>query len=131
MTRALCFAAGGLFLSGCGVLGPPVLDAYVPVVSDAGALERDKGECRKYALAYREPFSLGRVGTAAVRGAGQNAAEAPINPVIPLAGAVGSAGVATLDSLGILSDKQKRVFLRCLTNRGNKSGAYEVMDPNL
>lgn len=126
----MCIVCAGLFLAGCGVLGLPVLDAYVPVVSDAAALERDKAECKKYALAYHEPFSLGSVGTAAIKGAGQNAAEIPINPIIPLAGAAGSAGVATLDSLGILSDKQKRVYVICLHDRGQKSGAYSVMDPN-
>lgn len=111
-------------------MGPQTFDAYVPIVNDPAILAAYKVTCQKIAEGYREPFSFGRIGTAAVRGAGSNAGAGAINPLIPLAGAAGAAGSMALDAAGILSDKQRRVFVRCLTARGEKSGAFEVMDPN-
>lgn len=95
------------------------------------ALETDKAACLIRAQAYKPPTDLGSFATAAGVGAGDNLAGAAINLLVPALGAAGGVAVAGMKALGLNSSDKIRVYLRCLSNRGIRSGAYEMLDPNL
>lgn len=98
-------------------------------IRDPLALAKDRSECEIHARNYHEPLDFNSIGSAAVQGAGKNAASAVINPLIPAIGAVGAAGSQTLDSLNILSGQQLRVYRKCLEHRSIKTGAYDMLSP--
>lgn len=103
---------------------------YVVDIKDARVLAKDKAECEVHARNYREPLDITSIGSAAVQGAGKNAAGAIVNPLVPVIGAAGAAGSQTLDSLNILSSKQLSVYRKCLEHRGLRSGAYDMLSPD-
>lgn len=124
------FAVVGLvlLLSGCGFAAG--YQPYVQDIIDPAALASDELACRDYALAYQTPLNLNSILTGAAQGGTKNVASAAINPIIPVLGAVGGGTSELLSQLGVLNDDQRRVFLRCLEHRGERSRAYNVMDPN-
>lgn len=103
---------------------------YVEDVANPSELFKDEVECNRYAVAYKTPFDLEAIATGAAQGGANNASGAAINPLVPLLGAAGGATSAALSQLGILNNDQRRVFLKCLEHRGERSHAYNVMDPN-
>lgn len=106
---------------------------YIPAstVTDPAALASDESGCLVIAQAYKPGLDLGKVAGAGAQGVGQNAASALVSPWAPVLGGAGQAGAAALNQLGILSQDQIRVYLRCLEHRGMKSGAYDMLDPAL
>jgi hypothetical protein len=118
-----------LFLAGCTSVAD--YRPYVQDVVDQIRLAADEKDCLVHAQAYSTPLALGSVGEALFKGAASNAAEGVINPLVPAAGGVGGASVALLNSLGVMSGDQRKVFLICLHDRGEHSQTYHVMDPNL
>lgn len=100
-------------------------------MTDPVALAADKAVCLSRAQAYEPSTDLGSYATAAGVGAGNNLAGAVINPLVPALGAVGGVGIAAMKAVGLNSADQIRVYLRCLSNRSLRSGAYEMNDPNL
>lgn len=121
----------GLSLCGCGAMMEPDWNAYSIDVSDVRALKVDAIQCKNYALSYKSDLSISRIATAGIRGAGNNVAEAPISPIIPLAGAAGGAGAEALSGMNIVTDKRRRIYLRCLYEKGQRSGKYAIVDPDL
>lgn len=119
------------FLAGCGSVA-----TYQPYVGDvdpnggAAALTADEASCLKPALAYVHPLDPGEIASAAAQGGARNASGAALNPLVPVLGAAGGATSELFSELGILNDDQRKVFLRCLDHRGERSGKYSVMDPN-
>jgi hypothetical protein len=126
--RLLCLLSLTV-LMGCSSVGD--YQPYIVDVTDPVALSRDKAECLGFAKAYKYPWDLTALANKTVQGATSNAAEAVINPLIPAAGAAGAAGTSILQSLGLNSQAQVRIYLLCLSHRGTKSGLYNVVDPNL
>lgn len=116
-----------LLLIGCSTVAD--YRPFVGDVVDPAALRRDEGECLVMAKSYSAPLSLGGIGTAAVEGGGNNLAGAAVNPLVPVLGAAGGASAALFAGLDLLSAGQRRVFLRCLDHRGERSHAYSVIDP--
>lgn len=127
MIRRAAVAACLVLLSGCGGLSTFV--PYVQDVTDPAVLVSDTAACRAHALDYETPLDLEVIGTASLKGAAGNAAGGAVNPLVPVLGGLGGASVALLDSLNVLSENQQRVFLICLHDRGERSRAYDVMDP--
>jgi hypothetical protein len=128
--RPLAFTAA-LLVAGCTTVAD--YQPYIPpsTVKDPVALAADKSDCMVLAQAYKPGIDLGRVAEAGAEGVGSNAASGLISPYAPIVGGAGQAGAAALNQLGILSQDQIRVFLRCLSNRSLRSGAYEMLDPAL
>jgi hypothetical protein len=115
----------------CGCAGQLInYQPYVTDVADPRQLIKDEGECLSAAKGYTESFDLANVGTQALSGAAGNAAGAAVDPLVPVLGAAGGASQALLGSVGLLGDKQRRSFLKCLEHRGERSHAYNVIDPN-
>lgn len=124
----LVFIAFALGIAGCAPFSG--YEPYVKDVVSPSVFAHDEGDCLKYAQGYSEKFNAASIGTAAAKGAASNAVGAVVNPWVPVLGAAGSASVALLDSVGVLTDKQRIVFLKCLDHRGERSRAYMVIDPN-
>lgn len=124
------FAAVALafILSGCGFASG--YQPYIQDITDHAALAEDEIACRDYALAYHTPIDLNSILTSAAQGGARNASGAALNPLVPILGAAGGATSEVLSQLGVLNNDQLRVFLRCLEHRGERSHAYNVMDPN-
>jgi hypothetical protein len=122
-------------LSGCGgeaLLGSvATYQPYVQDITDQSVLTKDMADCRAHALAFNEPLSVTGIAVAGTKGVSSNAAGAAVNPVVPLLGGVGAAGTELMNELNVLGDRQKRVFLICLHDRGERSRAYDVLDPGL
>lgn len=118
-----------LALAGCSSVASYA--PYVGDVVDPAALAADEKDCLVLALAYATPVDLSAIGAAAAKGAANNATGAAVNPLVPVLGAAGAATSTALSQLGILNDDQRKVFLRCLEHRGERSRAYDVIDPNL
>jgi hypothetical protein len=125
MTRALFLL---LLLGGCAPLSE--YQPYVVDVIDTAALANDKAHCLSVAEAYNPGLDLGTIASSAAQGGASNLAGAAVNPYVPVLGAAGGATSATLQGLGLLSSAQKRVFLLCLSHLGERSRAYDVVDPN-
>lgn len=124
----LCVLLLCVFIAGCG--GVSGYEPYVQDIVQPAELIKDEIACRDYALAYATPIDLSAIFTSAAQGGANNASGAAINPLVPVLGAAGGATSAALSQLGILNNDQKRIFLRCLEHRGERSRAYNVMDPN-
>ena len=124
--RAAILAA--LLLAGCSSIAN--FHPYVQDVKDPAALAADEKDCLGYAQGYTTPLDLQGIGEAGVKGIANNAAEGVLNPLVPVAGGLGGASVALLNNLGVLNGDQRRVFLICLHDRGERSRAYAVIDPN-
>lgn len=116
-------------LTGCADV--TVYQPYITDVTDPAALASDKVACLVHAHAYKPPTDLASLATAAGVGAGDNLAGAAITPLVPALGAAGGVAVAGMKAVGLNSTDQIRVYLRCLSNRSLRSGAYEMNDPNL
>ncbi len=123
-----------------GALASSLLVACIPLenfkplvidVTDQSALDRDSRQCLQVAEGYKPGLDVGQIASATAQGASGNLANAVINPLVPAFGAAGGAATATLQGFGLLDASQKRVLLRCLEHRGMKSGAYNLVDPNL
>lgn len=133
MTRALFpILALSALLSGCASVEnyqPYITDATTP--ADQAQLAKDRIDCLARAKGYVAPTDIPSFGTAAAVGAGNNMAGAAINPLVPALGAIGGIGVAAMKAIGLNGADQVRVYLRCLEHRGLRSGAYDMLDPNL
>jgi hypothetical protein len=117
-------------LTACGTLAPD-FSAYVVGVKDQAALTADRTECARLAAGYPNPFSPAKIAVLGVKGGLSQAPAAAIPPhIAPALGALGAAGSALLDQLGVISTSQRGVFLTCLRHRSERSGAYEVLEPN-
>lgn len=118
-------------LTGCAGVQDYV--AYIPpsTVNDPGALAAARADCLSIAQAYKPGVNAGAIAQAGAQGVGANAASGLISPWAPIVGGAGQAGAAALNQLGILSQDQIRVYVRCLWNRGLRSGTFEVDDPAL
>lgn len=109
--------------------------SYAPYVGDVAAeggkeaLAGDEAACLPQAQAYTDPLSVSSIASAGVQGVAKNAAGAAVSPLVPLAGGVGAAGSELLSEVGLLGDARRKVFLRCLEHRGERSRMYSVMDP--
>lgn len=126
MKPAALFAA--IFLSGCASVAD--YRPYVVDVVDPATLARDERECLAAAEAYSAPLSIGAIANGAAQGASNNASGAALNPLVPVLGAAGGATSVLLSEIGLLNNDQRRVFLLCLSHRGERSRAYDVIDPN-
>ena len=127
--RKIIFTVVALGLASCAT-NPSQPAPYVIDITDQSALDQDKIDCEGAALGYKAPLSATQIGASAAKGAANNAAGAAVNPLVPVLGAAGAATSTTLDELGVLNTKQRRVYLLCLAHRGAKSGAYNVIDPD-
>lgn len=129
MARRLAACCLALILSGCA--GVSSYEPYVTDVTDPAALARDKAACLAVAMAYRPGVDLQAIGSAGAESAMGNAAEALASPLAPIISGAGASGSETLNQLGLLSGNKIKVYLRCLNNRGLRSGSYSVVDPAL
>lgn len=117
-----------LLLSGCG--GVAEYNPYIVDISQPQTLVDDKRDCLGYALGYKPGLNGSAISSAAAQGAASNLAGAAVSPLVPVLGAAGGAGGEFLTEMGLLTTAQRRVFLICLSHRGERSRAYNVIDPN-
>lgn len=115
-----------LLLAACATPYEP----YTPDVVDRDAYTADLAACQAKAEAYKPGLDLRTIGAAGVQGAASNAATAVLNPLVPVAGALGNSFSTLLSQLGLLNSDRKKITARCMANKGRSSGAYEVIDPN-
>lgn len=102
---------------------------YVVEVRDQAALDSDIAACRRYAEAYHRPVDAGGVGSHAATSAAANAAGAAINPLVPVIGGLGGAGAEVITDLDMAGVVGRKIFVKCLDRKGERSGAYLSLDP--
>lgn len=112
-------------LAGCASPGPPL--AFD--VKDGAAYDADLATCRTYAAAARPRLSASSVGVAGGRSGLQNSAGAAINPAVPAIAALGGAASEALNELNLAGESERRLVVRCMERKGDKSGAYFILDP--
>lgn len=95
----------------------------------------DLKACQHYAAAYDQSLSVRRLAQATVTGAALNGPAAlvspPTAPVVIGASALSSGASEIAGELGVIGANIDKITAHCLHDKGQKSGAYLVIDPNL
>lgn len=117
-----------LMLCGCATAYVPYTPT--PEIKDQEVYASDLSVCQAYAEGYKPGLDIPTIGASGVQGAASNAASAVINPLVPVAGALGNAFSTLLSQLGLLNSDRKKITAKCLADKGRASGAYRVIDPN-
>jgi hypothetical protein len=112
-------------LSGCATPFAP----YAIDVRDQSAYDADLAACRVAAAHYPRGFAFGDTITATVEGAGNNLAEAAVDPLIPVLGAAGAGGATVWDSVDPFRTLDKKIVTLCMEKKGERSGQYMVLEP--
>src|SRR5271169_4818256 len=102
----VCALLAMSMLAGCA---PTVAteQPYAPVIYDMTQWTKDVTECRAHGLAYKRGFSPKAIGSAGVKGLAQNAGSAPVNILIPVAGAGGGIIYESFEELGLTDLNQQ------------------------
>lgn len=116
-----------LLLCACAA---PTYQPYTVEVIDPIIFRSDLSLCQGYAKAYPQAFSPTAVVAAGVAGGLQNAPGAAVSPLVPVVGALGSAAEAVLSGIDVLNSNQRKIVIMCMTQKGIRSGAFLVLDPN-
>jgi hypothetical protein len=124
--RILALALACAWLSGCANAPAPL--AFE--VTDPVAFLRDFDMCKGYAAQGRQSFSVGSIATAGAKAGLGSAPAAAVNPIVPAIAALGGASGEALAELNLLGTTERRLVTRCMERKGDKSGAYFVLDPN-
>lgn len=132
--RAVAAAIAALALSGCAEIfdSNAALESYEPfaLVRDRGAYLTDLNTCRAKTRDWHHRLSARSIAMQGARGGASNAAGAALNPLVPALGALGSATDETLRGLGATSAEKIIILSKCMRALGQRSGAYDVIDPN-
>jgi hypothetical protein len=94
------------------------------------AFTSDLALCRSYAAQGRQVFSAGDIATAGAKSALENAPGAAVSLAVPAIAALGASASEALSELNLLGTTERRLVTRCMERKGDKSGAYFVLDPN-
>jgi hypothetical protein len=130
--RLCAFAV--FFLTGCAA---PTFTPFTVEIANTGAFRADLAVCQKYAAQYRQSLSPRRVLESSVVGASSNAptAVATADPGIGAAviglGAASAVGNEVAAELGLIDLNVNKITASCLHDKGERSGLYHVIDPNL
>jgi hypothetical protein len=125
--RGLTLASAAFLLAGCvGTIPAP----KVFEVKDQAAFETDFTLCKGYAAKAGRGLSIGDISTAGAKAGLENAPGAAVNLGVPAIAALGGAASETLTELNVLGQTQRRLTVHCMERKGDKSGAYFVLDPN-
>lgn len=116
-----------ILLSGCA--SSPDWSAYTPEIHSASQYVKDQADCQVYASNYKGKFDGGSVVVAGVQGAANNASEAPINAVIPLAGAAGGAGSAIISAADPFGSVKRKIYLTCLDKKTTFDHSALMLEP--
>jgi hypothetical protein len=125
--RGLTLAAVGCVLSACAGAPPPAPITFE--IADWNAYRADLAMCKVYAQQARQSLSLSSVGTAGAKAGLATAPTAAVNPLAPVIGAVAGASGEALNELNVLGQKEHSLVVDCMKRKGDKSGAYFVLDP--
>ncbi len=117
-----------LALSACATASVPAID--IREVTDPAAMAKAESACAGYALSHKSALSLASIGNQTMQGGLNNLAGAAINPLVPAAGAAGGAGAELLREFGLMNLDQRHVYVKCLTLKGERSGAFLVVEPD-
>jgi hypothetical protein len=117
-----------LILAGCST-APPT-PPIVFEVKDSSAFIDDFALCSSHALEAKRRVSVSSIGVAGARSGLSTAPTAAINPLAPAIGAVAGATSEALNELNVLGHDAQRLTVRCMERKGDKSGAYFVLDPD-
>ncbi len=123
---ALVLSAACL-LTGCATAPPTPM---VFETKDQVSFDADLALCRTHAAAARQSLSASGIATAGGKAALQSAPSAAINPLVPAVAAAGGATAEALSELNILGQVERHLIVHCMERKGDKSGAYFVLDPN-
>lgn len=105
------------------------LDAYVPEIHNPSQYDKDQADCQVYASNYKGKLDGGLVVVAGAQGAANNASEAPINAVIPLAGAAGGAGSAIISAVDPFGSVKRKIYLTCLDKKTTFDHSALMLEP--
>lgn len=101
-----------------------------PEVYNMTLWQRDLDLCRGHALAAKKGLSAKAIGGAGFGGAAQNAGSAPINWLIPVAGAAGGIVYETFEEFGLTDRYQQQVFVKCLDRKTGWDHSALEIQPN-
>jgi hypothetical protein len=125
--RGLALAAVACALSACAT--KPVPAPITFEITDWTSFRADLAMCRVYAQQARQSLSLSSVGTAGAKAGLATAPTAAVNPLAPVIGVVAGASGEALNELNLLGQDERRLLANCMRRKGDKSGAYFVLDP--
>lgn len=113
----------------------PSFMPFTVEITDRAAFTADLAACPKYAAQYQQSLSVRRVAQTAAAGAVSNGPAAVINPavggVVIGLGAASSGASEIAGELGVIDLNVDKITAHCLHDKGQRSGAYLVIDPNL
>jgi hypothetical protein len=123
-------------LAGCAAQSVQTFTPFVPKaeMKSQATFDVDLAACRAYALEYlsgKSDLDPVSVASATAQGALSNLAEIAVSPVATGLSGVGSGSSEITSELGLNSNEGKKVVAVCLHDRGERSGAYHVMAPEL
>ena len=107
---------------------------YTPELNQPSVFTEDLGLCRKYALDYlstKGNINPSQIAQEGLREGSSKMGYIALSPWAPALGALGAASAETLSQLGLDSKEAKKIISVCMHDKGQKSGAYSVFDPNL
>lgn len=125
--------AAALALGGCGTLQSAFAPDYTlhasPKIINADRFyNTDMPGCIKAADAATIPLSVPQAVGAAVSGAGDNAANAIVNPLFPAAGAAGGALSSVANGFGLAPQEKRGIFLNCMREETHADGSGRIYD---
>lgn len=113
MKTPCCKCVFILALSLAGCASPPIIP-YTPIVYDSAKLAEDVLACRAATGDYRTRFNALSIGESAGSAAAAALPQAAIDPLSVGLSALGAAGAATINGLGLSSHDKTTAFLRCV-----------------
>ena len=115
-----------VFLTGC-------VGLYTPIplrITDAAKYQDDVNFCQAAATNWKPDPSIGEIGYAAADGASGMISYAPINPWIPVLGAVGNAGSTAAAQFNLNGQQKRNVAKHCLQDTTRQDGSAILANPD-
>lgn len=125
-------AVGFLPLYGCATMFPGAT-TYVPLavrVDSPAQFKADLAECHAKADPYSPGWSTSPVIQSVVDGATNNAAYAPINPIVPLAGAGGGLVSGLMGSYDLTGKTSIKILVHCIIRETERDHSALISDPS-
>lgn len=128
-----------VFLAGCSTINDRTIESYVPYAHQSEVLipqafDTDLVTCRMEAKDWSEnqkKFDPVQIALEGSTGALSDLGELAITPAATALSGLGRASGEGLEELGVSPGKIKKFIAICMHDKGVKSGAYAVYDPDL
>lgn len=118
-------AAAFLILAGCAGYAPQPIQ-----ITDKDQYAADLAMCQAAASAYKPSLGVSSVGYGILSGGASNAAGAALNPLVPLAGALGGGVSALSGGLDLMGRARDNVARHCLIEITHRDRSAIIADPD-